>query len=183
MGRLSKYATDEERKQAKRERMKHWYQANKERILEQKKQYYQVNKEHKSEYDKRYYQANAENIKEYQKQYQQANADKIAEQKKLYIKTPMGRACSLVKGYRGMDRIRGFGNVIDFDAKWIVENIFSKPCIYCRETDWHKLGCDRIDNSKPHTKDNVVPCCMKCNLERQKMSFEEFLQKKREQLN
>ena len=26
-----------------------------------------------------------------------------------------------------------------------------------------KIGCDRVDNSKGHTKDNVVPCCITCN--------------------
>ena len=51
----------------------------------------------------------------------------------------------------------------DFDGKWIVDNIFTNECIYCGESDWHKLGCDRKDNSKPHTKDNVVCCCTRCN--------------------
>lgn len=51
----------------------------------------------------------------------------------------------------------------DIDGNWIVDNVFSKECIYCGEKDWNKLGCDRIDNSKPHIKDNVVPCCKRCN--------------------
>lgn len=51
----------------------------------------------------------------------------------------------------------------DIDGKFILDNVFSKECIYCGETDWKKLGCDRVDNSKPHTKDNVVPCCKRCN--------------------
>lgn len=25
------------------------------------------------------------------------------------------------------------------------------------------MDCNRIDNSKPHTKDNVEPCCKSCN--------------------
>lgn len=44
-----------------------------------------------------------------------------------------------------------------------MENIFAKPCAYCGETDWTQLGCHRIDNSKPHTIDNVVCCCRKCH--------------------
>lgn len=51
----------------------------------------------------------------------------------------------------------------DIDGKWMTENILDKECIYCGETDWRKLGCDRINNTKPHTKDNVVPCCQRCN--------------------
>lgn len=51
----------------------------------------------------------------------------------------------------------------DIDGKWIEENIFNKECIYCGEKDWKKLGCDRINNERPHTKDNVVCCCKRCN--------------------
>lgn len=51
----------------------------------------------------------------------------------------------------------------DLDEEWITDNILSKECIYCGETDWRKLGCDRIDNDKPHTKDNVVCACARCN--------------------
>ena len=28
---------------------------------------------------------------------------------------------------------------------------------------WQVIGCNRIDNSKPHTMDNVEPCCLECN--------------------
>lgn len=75
----------------------------------------------------------------------------------------MAKALNQVQSYKNMDRRNGFGDVIDFDARWMVENIYTKPCIHCGETDWHKLGCNRLDNSKPHTKDNVEPCCWGCN--------------------
>lgn len=185
----------------KREYNKQYREKNAEKLKEYNNEYYKqyryLNAEKLKEYHKEYYKANAERFKEYkeanaernreynreyQRKYYEANTDKIAEQQRQYKKTPMGRACSLVKGYRQMDRKRGFGDVIDYDAKWIVENIFTQKCIYCGKTDWMELGCDRIDNSKPHTKDNVVPCCMKCNAERGTMLFEEFLAKKRGQL-
>ena len=74
------------------------------------------------------------------------------------------RGKNLVHSYRNHDiNTYGFGNKIDFDGQWIVDNIFEKECIYCGEKDWRKLGCDRINNNKPHTKDNVVPCCRRCN--------------------
>lgn len=100
---------------------------------------------------------------QYNDEYYQSNKDKIIEYQKQYSKTQMGRAISQVRQYRRMDRRNGFGNVIDFDAKWMVDNIYTKPCAHCGETDWHKLGCNRLDNSKPHTMDNVEPCCGKCN--------------------
>lgn len=51
---------------------------------------------------------------------------------------------------------------------------------------WSEMGLDRIDNSKPHTIDNVVPCSAKNNRRRQKMPFEEFcelIRKEKEELN
>ena len=72
------------------------------------------------------------------------------------------RAQTLIYQYRWHDKKR-FNNKEELEAQWVVDNIFSKPCIYCGETDWHELGCDRINNSKPHTPDNVIPCCKRCN--------------------
>ena len=37
---------------------------------------------------------------------------------------------------------------------------------------------DRIDNSKPHNRDNVVIACLKCNLERRRRSDTKFLMSK-----
>lgn len=72
------------------------------------------------------------------------------------------RAIDLLVAYNKNDKRynRGKG---DLTAKWIVENIFSKPCAHCGKTGWKVIGCNRLDNSKPHTKDNVEPCCRKCN--------------------
>lgn len=102
------------------------------------------------------------NRKEYNKKYYLENKDKIEKKKKEYIKTPMGRACYLFNGYNQQDKENNREKG-DLTPKWIVENIFSKPCVHCGESDWHKLGCNRLDNSKPHTMDNVEPCCSKCN--------------------
>ena len=57
----------------------------------------------------------------------------------------------------------------------MVEDIFTKPCHYCGEEGWEIMGCDRIDNSKPHTPNNVVPCCDKCNRKRGRRDYEEFV--------
>lgn len=104
--------------------------------------------------------------KEYYKQWYAKNREKVLEQKKEYMKeyqkTPMGRAHTLLMQYNTKDKKynRGEG---DLTTKWIVDNIFTKPCVHCGESDWRKIGCNRIDNSKPHTMDNVEPCCKECN--------------------
>lgn len=81
---------------------------------------------------------------------------------KEWFNTPNGRAFSLLKSYNKNDKKynRGKG---DLTVKWIVENIFSKPCAHCGKEGWNVIGCNRLDNTKPHSKDNVEPCCRKCN--------------------
>ena len=46
-----------------------------------------------------------------------------------------------------------------------MDNIFNKPCAHCGKIGWQIIGCNRLDNSRPHTLDNVEPCCKECNLE------------------
>lgn len=111
-----------------------------------------------------------EKKKEWSKKYIQENRKKINEYKKTWRKTtPSGRADMLLQAYRYNDRKKNRGEG-DLTAKWIVENILSKSCVHCGESDWHKLGCNRLDNSKPHTMDNVEPCCFECN---NKLNYEE----------
>lgn len=79
-----------------------------------------------------------------------------------YRKSQLGRAISLLNRYKSADLESGRGECT-LTAKWVVDNIFTKPCAHCGETDWRKIGCNRLDNSKPHTEDNVEPCCWECN--------------------
>ena len=60
----------------------------------------------------------------------------------------------------------------DLELNWVREFV-KQPCIYCEDTE--DIGLDRIDNTKGHTKDNVVPCCYACNTARgNNFSFEEM---------
>lgn len=82
------------------------------------------------------------------------------------------RAERLANGYKKIDSRKSMDN--DITAHFIVDHIFSKPCLKCGETDWHKLGCDRIDNAKGHLMNNVVCACYKCNITRRTKPFERF---------
>lgn len=79
-----------------------------------------------------------------------------------YHQTPIGRATHLLTSYRHSDKISNRGECT-LTAQWIVDNIFSQPCSHCGKTGWNIIGCNRLDNSKPHTPDNVEPCCFDCN--------------------
>jgi len=69
----------------------------------------------------------------------------------------------MISSYKSSDKKRG--REFNLDNKWFKENIISKPCTYCKSL--LNIGCDRIDNKKGHTKDNVLPACYNCNVCRQ----------------
>lgn len=73
------------------------------------------------------------------------------------------KASKMISSYKHKDKIMGV-SVCDMDIEWMAYNILTKPCVYCGDT--FRIGADRIDNSKGHTKDNVVPCCYECNCAR-----------------
>lgn len=159
MGRPRKYKTEEERKAAHNESSKRWLEKNKERVAEYQTEWYQTNKD---------------KVIEHQAAYRQKNKERISVRNAEYYSTPYGRARQLISSYKRKNKKYNRGECT-LTAQWVVDNIFSKPCHYCGETDWRKIGCDRIDNSKPHTQDNVVPCCYECNNKKQKTPYDEFM--------
>lgn len=82
-----------------------------------------------------------------------------------------GRAVQLINRYKKYDRDNGYETNITTDQ---LVKLWDDGCCYCGETDWHKLGADRIDNNKGHTIDNVVCACKKCNIERRNFPFPLF---------
>ena len=77
------------------------------------------------------------------------------------------------------DKIKNFDKTVDFDTQWFIENILEKPCIYCGCNNFQKMTADRIDNSKGHYKDNIVPACKRCNCgRRDRFTVEEYIKRK-----
>lgn len=99
-----------------------------------------------------------------------------------YLNTQKGRAKNLLGAYRANDKKYNRGECT-LTAQWIIDNIFTKHCPHCGETDWHKLGCNRLDNSKPHTIDNVEPCCIKCNNDLARIEFKKIQGKRVDQID
>ncbi len=88
------------------------------------------------------------------------------ERNKRYSKTPKGRAIYLRKAYERVDSC-------DLSTEEIMD-LVSQPCFHCGTTDENR-GLDRIDNSLPHIRGNVVPSCAPCNFARgDRFTFEEM---------
>lgn len=138
-----KYFTEEERKAASKENQKKWRAAH-------------------PDYMSEYRQANKEKIAEQTAEYYQNNRDRIAEFMSEYQSTPKGRAVNLVGTYKQEDNKYNRGECT-LTADWIIEHIFTQPCAHCGKTGWKIIGCNRLNNSLPHTPDNVEPCCAECN--------------------
>lgn len=82
------------------------------------------------------------------------------------------KVSKMLSQYRLKDKKKGFE--CDIDNQWLQEKIMNGKCHYCGDTT--RLGLDRIDNSRGHTKDNVVVCCYDCNVARgNNFSYREML--------
>lgn len=68
---------------------------------------------------------------------------------------------------------RKAGRQHDLDVEFVRQEI-AKGCRYCGE-DRLRMTMDRIDNARGHTKDNVVPACVRCNDTRKNMPYEAWL--------
>lgn len=123
-------------------------------------------KEEKAEYDKKYRQEHKEELAEYYKQYYQKNKEKKTECDRQRRNTIVGKGKYLRNSYIKQDRVSGRisdelpPNYVTVED---VVRLITKSCAHCGETDWHKIGLNRLDNSLPHTIDNVEPCCKECN--------------------
>lgn len=101
---------------------------------------------------------------EEKREYYKVHREHFLKMKNEKLSTLEGRAENLIRCYKKEDQKNNRGEG-DLTAQWIVDNIMNKPCVHCGKTSWKVIGCNRLDNSKPHTMDNVEPCCFKCNLD------------------
>jgi hypothetical protein len=164
---------------------------NKDKINEQKKEYNLKNKDKIKEQKREWCLNNKDKINNNRIKWRIENKDKINKnmrewrfknrdiqllksnksQRRWRIKT-LCREKNLIDNYIFYDKKRNLN--CDLTKEWLRENITSKSCVYCGDIE--KIGCDRIDNSKGHTKDNVMPCCLSCNRARgDEFSIEEML--------
>ncbi len=137
--------------------------------IEKNRVYYKKWKDENPNYTKEWRDKNPD----YYKEWFQNHKDSTRIKQNDYNKTKQGRSNYLLSGYRKQDKELNIACTIT--QRWILDNIFNSSCVYCGESDWRKLGCDRIDNTKAHTPDNVVCACCSCNVKRNITPFRDFL--------
>lgn len=97
---------------------------------------------------------------------------KISCSKSMSEQQIKNKASKMISAYRIKD-IKNFKIDFKLDVEWFTNNILNSKCYYCEDSE--NIGCDRIDNSKPHYKENVLPCCYICNTARNNhFTVEEF---------
>lgn len=114
---------------------------------------------------------NSNHIKEYNEKHRQKNKEYHKNYEQKRISTPLGRAKSLIRAYKSSDKKKGYGECTLTPEQLI--GLWNKGCVYCGETDWHKLGADRLDNKKPHALENCVCSCWKCNDTKQRKAIKQ----------
>lgn len=189
---------DEEKKEQIREQVRKWHKDHPGYSREYNRRRYKEKSEEIKEYCRKYYQENIEKCKERSHQYWQDHPEMKEKKRessrrwraehvdhhreycrKRYSEDPVYRAASKFKGYRWYDsHTPGIPSVdpSDYPTRDEYVRLFMQPCVFCGETDWHKIGLDRIDNTKGHTRDNLQPCCWSCNSKKKNMSVDEFRQ-------
>lgn len=161
---MSRIYTEEQREK-RREQKRLWYQKHKAQVSEYNK-----------EYSKKYRAENRDTLLIKKRVYYETHSEEKNEYMRNYNSTTIGRAANLASSYKQMDEKNNVGETT-ITKEWIMDNIFTKSCIYCGESDWTKLGCDRKDNSLPHTPNNCVPCCWDCNRKKGSMSYNEYIKR------
>lgn len=53
-------------------------------------------------------------------------------------------------------------------------DLWQNPCYYCGG-EIKTIGLDRINNEIGYTRENVVPCCIRCNKMKKNINYEDFI--------
>lgn len=91
-----------------------------------------------------------------------------------------------ILSYKNQDIVKNKYNNNNISSEQVIEKLVASKlkCFYCKNKtyilykkvrDMEQWSLDRIDNSIPHTNDNVIISCLKCNLQRRCQNKDNFL--------
>lgn len=156
---------------------KQYYTDNSDSIKQRTKQYRVENIER----IKQYLIDNAVHIKQRSKQYRDRNKEKIAMNRTQWYSTEYGYAYMNYHSYLQNDKkYKRVSEKLPSNYVTIeqcIELFHQRDHYDGKQYDFFEMGLDRIDNSKPHTLDNVVPCTTSHNKQRGLMTYEEYKNK------
>ena len=159
---------------------KKYYADNKEAICEAKKQYYDEHKEEKLAYHKQWYDEHREEQLEKMKKYYVDNADFFRAYDKQRYATIERYSYNIRNNnlYADIKRHRIHASQDPLPPLSYYIEKFSEGIDYYdgKKYPFNELGFDRIDNSKPHTIDNMVVATTEHNIDRwhKQMTVEEY---------
>lgn len=175
-----------------KEQKRKWNEKNAERIKELSHLNYEKKKNNDPEYAERQRQRTYNryhNDPEYVKQHLQhiknkyQNDPEYAKRQRQYShdryhNDPAYRGSRLFYRYKRLDIKKNVApaDPSEYPTLKEVNEMLLQPCVWCGETDWHKIGLDRKDNRFGHVRGNIQPCCKRCNDKKGKLSNEEFRQ-------
>lgn len=117
--------------------------------------------------------------KEEKRQYYLKNREYILERSKIYKQRNQEKYKSIrykFTHFKAECRRRNID--MNIDLKFFETN-FHKDCFYCGDiSDSSAYGSrmDRINSDLGYSKDNIVPCCKKCNVMKNEFTLKDFLQ-------
>ena len=165
-------------KECKAEYRKQYYTEHKAEETEYQKQYKAEHKKECAEYQKQYRTEHKVESAKYQKQYRTEHNEYKAEYWKQYYATLRGYCIIIRNGNIQADRLYGrIGEELPSDYPTIEDymELLQLPDFYDgKQYDFSEMGLDRIDNDKPHTLDNVIPCTTEHNKQRHLIPFDVF---------
>ena len=170
---------------------------------EQRKEYYLKNKKHIKEYSGEYYFKNRERLSKRRAVYTAENKEKIALTDNKYINSEKGYVNETICGifircHRNNSRKKWVPECTKqdiYDELMLYIQDHGRHCEYCKEPWTHirKMGTrgnghkkrgptiftnfsiDRLDSEKTYTTDNLVFCCVGCNLRKNQVRLSDLI--------
>jgi hypothetical protein len=103
------------------------------------------------------------------KRYNAKYKDVVSARRSLKRMDPKNRCKNILADCKSIDRKTGNEN--DMDVGFI-KQLTERGCSYCGISPNEVLmTLDRIDNSLPHNKSNVIQACIRCNIIRRDMPY------------
>jgi hypothetical protein len=73
--------------------------------------------------------------------------------------------------YKHSAKERGYEYTLTIE---VLKSYYKKECYYCNDVV-NDISLDRINNTKGYTPDNIISCCIKCNIMKHTQTQKEFI--------